>query len=233
MSAIKHESIISADKWAPFLKDTKDLKQGVRKLLTAIDSTTLAEDTYPTAKDSKLKIRGPIGEIIALSFFELTRLDDRVGYDKATHTPVAYDEKFCKGLSSDDRGVDIVMYNPKNELTTCQVKVITNAMHSYGTTPEEQKARGSYIEESTNILMENDIIIKQEQNPVRQQVFFMTCQAMPEYTREMKLRGKVRQLCFSKTSNKKGILNINEFTNRRFMDTMYELIMDSSLTAKT
>ena len=232
MNTIKHESIISADKWAYTLKDSKDLKQGVRNLINAIDNTTIAEDIYPTAQDSKLKLRGPTGEIIALAFFELTRLDNCVGYDKATHTPVAYDEKFCKGLSSDDRGVDIIMYNSENQLTTCQVKIITNPVHTYGTTDSERLSRASYIEESTNILMENDIIIKQKQNPVRQQVFFMTCQAMPDYTSDMKLRGKVRQLCFSKTSNEKGILNINEFTNRRFMNTMYELIMDSSLTAK-
>lgn len=92
-------------------------------------------------------------------------------------------------------------------------------------------ARSSYIEESVHILNENDYIVK-EDNAVRQQVFFMTCQSMPDYTSDKKLHGKVRQLCFSKTDNKKGILNINDFTTKRFMNTMYELIMDSSQAAK-
>ena len=194
MSEIKHESIISADMWAPSIKDTKDLKDAVTKLIKLITETSLPEDMYPTAEDPKLKIRGPIGEILALSFFELTRLDNRVGYDSSMHTPVAYDERFCKGLSSDDRGVDIVMFNKEDKLTTCQAKLITNPQHKYGTTEKERLNRASYMEESTNILMENDIIVKQERNPVRQQLFFMTCQAMPDYTSDIKLRGKVRQL---------------------------------------
>lgn len=228
---IRHRSIISANKWAHLLKDTKNLKSCVTKIVTEIENTNIAEEMYPTSNSPKLKIRGPIGEIIALGFFNLTRLDNRVSYDNAMHTPIAYDEKICKGLTYDDRGVDIIMKNKHNNLTTCQVKLIGNSNHKYGTEDYERLSRASYIEESTNILMENDIIVKQDDN-VRQQVFWMTCQAMPDYTSEAKLRGKVRQLCFSKTDNKKGILNINDFTNYRFMNSLYELIMDSSATAK-
>lgn len=228
---IKHRSIINADKWAISLKDSKDLRTAVRKVIKSIEDTNIAEDTYPTSEDPKLKIRGPIGEIMALSFFALTRLDNRLGYDNSMHAPIAYDEYFCKGLTTDDRGVDIVMHNKTNQLTTCQVKLIENPTHSYCTFDSERLSRASYIEESSNILMENDIIVK-ENDTVKQQVFFMTCQAMPDYTSEKKLRGKVRQLCFSKTDNKRGILNINDFTDKRFMNTMYELIMDSSLSYK-
>ena len=228
---MKHHSIINADMWAQSLKDTKDLKHAVRKLIKLIEETSAAEDMYPTAQDPKLKIRGPIGEILALAFFELTRIDNRVGYDNAVHAPVAYDNRVCKGLSSDDRGVDIIMFNKEDKLTTCQAKLISDPTHAYGTSDHERMARASYIEESSHILNENDYLVK-EDNPVKQQVFFMTCQAMPDYTSDKKLHGKVRQLCFSKTDNKKGILNINDFTHKRFMNTMYELIMDSSSSAK-
>ena len=217
--------------WAQCLKDTKDLKHAVRKLVKLIEETTVPEDMYPTSENPKLKIRGPIGEILALSFFGLTRIDNRVGYDKAAHAPIGYDERICKGLSFDDRGVDIIMFNKEDKLTTCQAKFITNPQHMYGTIDHERMARSSYIEESVHILNENDYIVK-EDNAVRQQVFFMTCQSMPDYTSDKKLHGKVRQLCFSKTDNKKGILNINDFTTKRFMNTMYELIMDSSQAAK-
>jgi regulatory protein YycH of two-component signal transduction system YycFG len=228
---MKHHSMISADMWAPCIKDTKDMKHAVRKLNKLIEETIVPEDMYPTADNPKLKIRGPIGEILALAFFELTRIDNRVGYDKAIHASVAYDERICKGLSPDDRGVDIIMFNKEDKLTTCQAKFILNPQHMYGTLDHERMARASYIEESLHILNENDYLVK-EDNPVKQQVFFMPCQAMPDYTSDKKLHGKVRQLCFSKTDNKKGILNINDFTNKRFMNTMYELIMDSSQSAK-
>jgi hypothetical protein len=228
---MKHHGIINADMWAHSIKDTKDLKHAVRKLIKLIEETSIPEDMYPTAQDPKLKIRGPIGEILALSFFELTRIDNRVGYDKAVHGPIGHDERICKGLSSDDRGVDIIMFNKEDALTTCQAKLITNPQHMYGSLDHERMARSSYIEESVHILNENDYLIK-EDSPVKQQVFFMTCQAMPDYTSDKKLHGKVRQLCFSKTDNKKGVLNINDFTSKRFMNTMYELIMDSSSSAK-
>ena len=228
---IKHTSIISADKWASHIKNAKDLKEAVKALLAAIENTDLAYDMYPTADNPKLKARGPIGEIMALSWFNLTRLDNRVGYDKAMHGPIAYEEGFCKGLSPDDRGNDIVMYNKVDELSTCQVKLIGNPYHQYGTEDHERLSRASYIEESSHILNENNILVK-EGNPVKNQLFWFTCQAMPDYTSDKKLHGKVRQLCFSKTDNKRGILNINDFTNRRFMNTAYELIMDSASTAK-
>lgn len=228
---IKHTSIISADKWAPHIRNAKDLKEAVKFLLAAIKDTSLANDIYPTADNPELKVRGPIGEILALAWFELTRLDNRAGYDKAMHGPIAYEEKVCKGLSPDDRGNDIIMFNKLDQLTTCQVKLITNPYHQYGTEDHERLSRASYIEESSHILMENNILVK-EGNPVKNQVFWFTCQAMPDYSSDKKLHGKVRQLCFSKTDNKKGILNINDFTNRRFMNTVFELIMDSALAAK-
>jgi len=228
---IKHTSIISADKWAPNIRDAKDLKQGVKNLVAAIEGTNLAYDMYPTADNPQLKARGPIGEILALAWFYLTRLDNRAGYDNAMHGPIAYEEGFCKGLSADDRGNDIVMLNKVDKLTTCQVKLIGNPYHQYGTEDHERLSRASYIEESNHILNENNILIK-EDTYVKNQVFWFTCQAMPDYTSDKKLHGKVRQLCFSKTDNKKGILNINDFTNRRFMKTAYELIMDSAAVAK-
>lgn len=228
---IKHTSIINADKWAPFIKNSKDLKHAVKNLISAIQDTDLAVKIYPTAENPKLKLRGPIGEILALSWFELTRLDNRVSYDNAMHGPIAYEEKACKGLSPDDRGNDIIMFNKLDQLTTCQVKLIGNPYHQYGTEDHERLSRASYIEESSHILNENDILVK-EGNPVKNQVFWFTCQAMPDYSSDKKLHGKVRQLCFSKTDNKKGIMNINDLTSRRFMNTAYELIMDSASAAK-
>lgn len=228
---INHVSIINADKWAMHIKDTKDLTSAVKKITTAIQDTDLAIEIYPTAENPKLKVRGPIGEILALSWFELTRLDNRAGYDNAMHVPIAYEESFCKGLSLDDRGNDIVMINKVDQLTTCQVKLITDPSHQYGTEDHERLSRASYIEESSHILNENDILVK-EDNPVKNQVFWFTCRAMPDYTSDKKLHNKVRQLCFSKTDNKKGILNINDFTSRRFMNTAYELIMDSASSAR-
>ena len=227
---IRHYNVIDADKWASNLKGSLDLKSAVRKILNAIETTTIAEEIYPTAENAKLKIRGPIGEIIALGFFELTRLDRALGYDNSMHHTWAADQNI-KGVTKDDRGVDLVTWNKKNMITPVQVKLIGNFTHSYGTVDHEKQARSSFIEESSNILTANSILLE-EHAKVKNQVFFFTCQAMPDYTTNIKLRGKLRQLCFSKTSDKTGILNINDFTNTRFMNSLYELIMDSSSSIK-
>ena len=229
---IKHKKIYHGDDWADQLKG-KDLKQALRNLLVFLETTDYAEKRFPTSNNPKITIREEIGEIVALAFFELTQYDPRYGY-RAKDLDSAYNTKKIRGLTLDDRGVDLVGSNLNDSLTTFQTKLIGDFNHHYGTgkySLEERLAVKSYIEESANIFAENNIILKQKTS-CHQQVLFMTCKPIPSFTSEYKLRGKIRQLCFGKTDNKKGIININEHTNKNFVKGMKELIIESAMSEK-
>jgi len=228
MKLIKHPGIPEAKTWAPYLKG-KDLKNGVREVLKYIEDSNFAVECFPLSEKPKIAVRAPVGEIMAMAWFDLTKNDTRIGYN-FYNIQEAYEDNLYKGLKKDDLGSDLVGDNINEKLSTGQIKLITNPNHVYTTGEyglEERQKVSSYIEESSNIFSANDVILKENQDDY-QQVLWMTCLAIPLHTSEIKLRGKLRQLCFSKTDYKKGIVNINDFTHTRFMNDMIDLIIASS-----
>lgn len=228
MKLIKHPGIVNSKVWAPYLKG-KDLKNGVKEVLKFIDESSFAVDNFPLSDKPKIAVRAPVGEIIAMAWFDLTKNDTKIGYD-FYNIQEAYENNMYKGLRKDDLGADLIGTNINSNISTGQVKLISNSNHIYTTGEfglEERLKVSSYIEESSNIFSANNVIIKENQDDY-QQVLWMTCQAIPLHTSEIKLRRKLRQLCFSKTDYKKGIVNINDFTHPRFMNDMIDLIVASS-----
>jgi hypothetical protein len=225
---IIHPGLVHSKEWAPLLRGG-DLKQGLRAVIRYIEQSDFANRCEPLANNPKIAVRGPVGEIIALSWFNLTRNDPRVGFD-FMHWTQAYEDRKIKGIKKDDLGCDAMGYNINNKISTQQTKLIENFNHSYTTGQyglEERKALDSFRIESDNIFSANDVVVKEGQKDY-QIVLWMTCQAIPHFTSEEKLRGKLLQCCFSKTNYKKGIININDFTHPRFMSDMTDLIISSA-----
>lgn len=228
---ISHPGICDAHEWAPSLKGT-DLKQSVRQVLKYIEDSDLAERLYPMAEKPRIAVRAPVGEIMALAWFRLTRNDTRIGIDFSAHAD-AYEDRLCKGLKKDDLGCDLIGFNINDKLTTGQVKLLSDFKHSYTTGPwglEERKSLDSFVIETGNIHSANDVTIKEGQKDF-QMVMWMTCQPIPTFTADEKLRGKLLQCCFGKTNYKQGIVNINDFTHPRFINDMIDLIIASSEAA--
>jgi len=225
---ICHPGICDAHEWAPLLKGA-DLKQGVRQVLKHIEDTDLSDRLYPLAIKPKIAIRAPVGEIMALAWFHLTRNDTRIGFDFSAYAD-AYEDRLCKGLKKDDLGCDLVGSNINKKRSTGQVKLISDPRHPYTTGQwalEERRSLDSFITESHNIFSANDVVVKEDQKDF-QMVIWMTCQPIPAFTADEKLRGKLLQCCFGKTNYKKGIININDFTHSRFMNDVADLIMASA-----
>jgi hypothetical protein len=228
MKLIKHPGIIEAKEWAPLLKG-KDLKHGVRNVLQFLNDSDFAEQNFPLSNNPKISVRAPVGETIALAWFDLTRNDTRIGFDFSAYAD-AYEDRLCKGLKKDDNGCDLVGSNINKKLSTGQVKLISDPRHPYATGPwalEERQKLDSFITESHNIFSANDVVVKEGQKDF-QMVIWMTCQPIPAFTADEKLRGKLLQCCFGKTNYKKGIINVNDFTHSRFMNDMVDLIMASA-----
>jgi hypothetical protein len=225
---IHHPGISDSHEWAPLLKGA-DLKHGVRQVLKYVDDSDIADRLCPLETNPKIAIRGPIGEIIALAWFRLTRNDTRIGFDFFAYAD-AYEDRLCKGLKKDDLGCDLVGHNINNKLSTGQVKLISNPRHSYTTGSwalEERRSLDSFVTESHNIFSANDVLVQECQKDF-QMVIWMTCQPIPAFTADEKLRGKLLQCCFGKTNYKKGIIDINDSTHPRFMNDMIDLIVASS-----
>ncbi len=148
MKLIQHPGIVHAKEWVPQLKG-KDLKQGIRNVLQFITDSDFAERCFPLADNPKIAVRAPIGESIALAWFDLTRNDSRIGFD-LYNIHEAYEDSRVKGLKKDDMGCDSVGRNINNKIATEQTKLLSDFTHPYTTGNyglEERRALDSFITE--------------------------------------------------------------------------------------